>query len=132
MTIQPFGPIEAAVKELVEAKYPVAAGKVGGDLSYTSDQELYVWIGLLPGGGNTDEIEGTWAVDIDVFGNAYMTAMNHALELEAVLLTPGGHVTPTMRVDRVFQNAGPAEGPWDDDAAYRISATYVFTARRRG
>lgn len=130
MTINPFGLIEMAVKDLVEAKYPAADGKVGGDLSYTSDQDLYVWIGLLPGGGSSDEIEGTWAVDIDVFGNSYAVAMGHALALEAVLLTPGGHVTDTMRVDRVFQNTGPAEGPWDDDSAFRISATYVFSARR--
>ena len=130
MTINPFGLIEMAVKELVEVKYPAAEGKVGGDLSYTSDQDLYVWIGLIPGGGSADEIEGTWAVDIDVFGNTYATAMGHALALEAILLTPGGHVTDTMRVDRVYQNASPAEGPWDDDAAFRISATYAFSARR--
>jgi hypothetical protein len=132
VTIQPFGLIEMAVKELVEAKYAPAEGKVGGDLSYTVDQDLYVWIGLIPGGGSSDEIEGTWAVDIDVFGNAYATAMGHALALEAILLTPGGHVTDTMRVDSVTQNSGPSEGPWDDDAAWRISATYVFTARRPG
>lgn len=132
MTIQPFGLIEMAVKQLIEAIYPAAEDKVGGDLSYTAGQELYVWIGLIPGGGSTDEIEGTWAVDIDVFGDSYGTAMTHALALEALLLRPGGHRTATMRVDTVSQNSSPAEGPWDDDGTYRISATYVFTARRTG
>lgn len=132
MTIQPFGLIELAVKELIEAKYAPATGKVGGDLSYTSDQSLYVWIGLIPGAGTADEINGTWAVDIDVFGTSYKTAMDHALALEAMLLAPGGHLTPTMRVDRVLQNSSPSEGPWDDDSVFRISATYVFTARRSG
>lgn len=132
MTIQPFGLIEMAVKELIEAKYAPAFGKVGGDLSYTADQDLYVWVGLIPGGGSADEIEGTWAVDIDIFSASYASAMTHALALEAALLTPGGHRTPTMRVDSVSENSAPSEGPWDDDSAFRISATYVFTARRSG
>lgn len=131
MTIKPFDLIEMAVKELIEAKYPAAEGKVGGDLSYTSDQDLYVWIGLIPGGGSADQIEGTWAVDIDTFAPSYAAAMTHALALEAMLL-PGRHVTDSMRVDNVYQNAAPAEVPWDDEGAFRISATYVFTARRPG
>ena len=132
MTIQPFGLIEMAVKELIEAKYEPAEGKVGGDLSYDGTSDLYVWIGLIPGGGSADQIEGTWAVDIDCFGTSYGEAMTHALALEAMLLTPGGHVTPTMRVDSVFENSAPAEAIWEDDGVFRISGTYVFSARRSG
>lgn len=136
MTIQPFGLIEMAVKELIEAKYTPASGKVGGDLSYTPSadpaEDLYVWVGLIPGAGAADQIEGTWAVDIDTFGTDYKATMDHALALEAMLLTPGGHRTDTMRVDSVVQNGSPSEVPWDDDSVFRISATYVFTARRRG
>ena len=131
MTIQPFGLIEMAVKELIEAKYEPAAGKVGGDLAYDG-VDLFVWIGLIPGGGSADQIDGTWAVDIDCFGPSYGEAMTHALALEAMLLAPGGHVTPTMRVDSVLENSSPAEVPWEDDGAFRISATYVFSARRPG
>lgn len=131
MTIQPFSLIEVAIKDLIEAKYEPAAGNVGGDLSY-SGQDLYVWIGLIPGGGAADQIEGTWAVDIDAFAATYGEAMTHALAIEAMLLAPGGHRTDTMRVDSVYESSSPAEVPWDDEGSYRISATYVFSARRPG
>lgn len=126
-----FPMIEKAVKALIETLMPDAEGKVGGDLSYTSAQDFYIWIGLVPGGGNTDRIEGTWALDIDVFGTSYTATMQRALDLEALLVGPR-HVTETLRIDNVYQNSSPFEGPWDDDTVYRISATYVFTARRAG
>ena len=131
MTIQPFPLIELAVKELIEAKYPAAAGKVGGDLSYRRGDALYVFVGLVPGGGSTDNTTGQWTVDIDVLAPSYATAMTHALALEALLI-PGRHSTSIMRLDSVFQNSAPSERPWDDESAYRIGSTYVFTARRSG
>jgi len=123
--------IDAAIKELIEESYEPADGKVGGDLSYESGDALYVWIGPIPGGGSTDLTTGQWAVDIDCFGASYATAMGHALAIEALLL-PGRHETSSMIIDSVYQNSFPAERFWDDDSAYRISATYVFTARRSG
>lgn len=129
MTIQPFPMVEMALKELIEAKYAPATGNVGGDLSYDSSDDLYVWIGLVD--GSATEIDGQWIVDIDCFAADYVTAMTHALALEAVLLARL-HTTPTMCLDNTFQNESPSERPWDDDSAYRIGATYVFTARRTG
>lgn len=128
MTVNPFPLVEKAVKELVEAKYPAAVGKVGGDLSYTPDQDFYVWIGLIPG-GQTTEVDGTWIVDLDVFSTSYSDAMTRALAIEALLIGPR-HVTATMRLDNCYQNAAPSDRPWDDDTVYRVGATYVFTARR--
>lgn len=128
MTIQAFPMVEMALKELIQAKYAASVNKVGGDLSYNGGS-LYVWIGLI--GGSTTEIDGQWVVDIDCFAPTYAAAMQHALNLEAVLLA-GRHATSLMVLDNVYQNQSPAERPWDDDSAYRLGATYVFTARRSG
>lgn len=125
----PFGMVEKAVKQVIEAGKPDLAGKVGGDLAYTGEDQ-YVYIGLIPG-GSADEVDGEWYVDIDVFGRSYSAAMRTALDLETVLLKRR-HVTEEMRLDRTYQNEGPSERPWDDEAVYRIGATYVFTARRSG
>lgn len=121
--------VERAVKELIETGYEPAAGKVGGDLSYTGSG-LYVWIGLVPG-GSTDEIEGEWILDVDCFGQTYAQAMDAALDLEPVLIGRR-KVTSVLRLDSVTQNEGPSERPWDDETSYRVGATYVFTARRSG
>jgi hypothetical protein len=128
MTVNPFPLVEMAVKELIEARYEPAEGKVGGDLSYEAGDGLYVWIGLIPG-GSADEIEGEWILDIDVFADAYGIAMTHANAIEAALVGPR-HVTSVMNLDNCYQNTGPSERPWDDDSVFRIGATYVFTARR--
>lgn len=125
---QPFAMIEKAVKNLVETRMPLAAGRVGGDLSYETDQDFYVWIGLVD--GSTTMIDGLWSIDIDVFDNHYTQAMQRALDIEAILLRPGGHRTSVMRLDNVEQNQIPMERPWDDESAYRIGATYTLTARR--
>lgn len=130
MTTTPFGMVEKAVKELIEAKYAPAADHTGGDLAYNGTDDLYVWISLVPGGG-TDEINGEWIVDIDCFSTTYGKAMGHALALEALLIG-SRHITETMRLDNCYQNSYPAERPWDDDSSYRVGGTYVFTARRRG
>lgn len=124
----PFPMVEKAIKELIEEKYPAADGRVGGDLSYTTGDGLYVWIGLVPG-GSTDQIEGEWILDIDTFGESYAAAMNASLDIEAALVGPR-HVTSVLRLDNCYQNEGPSERPWDDESSYRVGATYVFTARR--
>lgn len=131
MPINPFPLIEVAVKDVIEQKYPLSDGKVGGDLSYESGQDLYVFVGLVPGSGSTDETTGEWAVDIEVFAPSYASAMTHSLALEALLL-PGRHATSSMILDNVYQNTSPSERPWDDDSVFRVGATYVFTGRRSG
>lgn len=126
MTVNPFPMVEMAVKELIET-YEPAEGKTGGDLSYDG-VGLYFWLALVPG-GSTDRLEGTWNVDIDVFAPTYGEAMQAALDLEAVLIGPR-KVTSVLRLDNVYQNVGPAERPWGDENAFRVGATYIFTARR--
>lgn len=125
-----FPLVESAIKELIEDEMSGATGNVGGDLAYDGTQDFYVWIGLIPG-GVSDQIEGEWNVDIDVFGTNYAETVGRANQLEAILVGPR-HVTSVMRIDNCYQNSGPAERPWDDDTVYRIGATYVFTARRSG
>jgi hypothetical protein len=125
---EPFQMVEKAIRELIETRYPVAEGKVGGDLDFTSGQgAFYVFIGLVD--GSTDQIEGEWIVDIDVLADRYSQAMQTSLALEAILVGPR-HVTPTMRIDNCYQNQAPHELPWDDESSYRVGGTYVFTARR--
>lgn len=130
-SIKPFPLIEKAVKEVIEANYQPADGKTGGDMDPATLDGLFVQLSLVPGVGSSDKTSGEWMIDIDVFGTSYGAAMNHALALEALLLA-GRFTTGEMIVDNVYQNASPAEGPWDDDSVFRISASYVFTARRRG
>jgi len=129
VTVQPFAPIEFAVKEMIEARYPAAVGKVGGDLSYDGTG-LYVWIGLIPGSGFADQTDGQWSLDVDVFGTDYNETMRAALAIEAGIL-PGRYSAAEMNIDTV-SGGSPAEVPWDDEAVYRISAVYTFTARRSG
>lgn len=129
MTVNPFPLVEAAIKELIETKFPAAVGKVGGDLSYAPGSGLYVWLGLI--GGSTTQVDGQWALDVDVFGDNYAEAMTNALAVEAALVGPR-HVTSTMRLDNCTQNEAPVERPWDDESVFRIGAIYVFTARRTG
>lgn len=128
---QPFGSIQKAVQEVIETKYPDAEGKVGGALNYTAGQGLYVCVMLVPGGGAETETNGSWAVDIDVFGDNYLQTLDHANAISA-LLVGKYHRTSTMLIDRVFQNVAPAPAPWEDDNVTRLSATYVFTSRRKG
>jgi len=131
-SLRPFGMVERAVKQAIVAKMPDAAGKIGGDLSFdAAEDDFYIFIALVPGRGN-GSVFGEWAVDVDVFDQNYTQAMRRALEIEALLITPGGHRTPEMRLDFGTQNAYPAERPWDDESSARIGATYVFTARRPG
>lgn len=124
----PFPMIEKAVRQLIET-YEPAQGKTGGAPRYVRGNGLYVWITLVS--GTTDQLEGEWTVDVDVFADDYGTAMNHALALEPVLIGPR-KVTELMRLDNVYQNEAPVRRPWDDETMERVGATYVFTARRKG
>lgn len=128
----PFPLVERAVRELIETKRPDLVDKVDADLTYDpASGEPYVFIALIPGAGQTDEVEGEWSLDIEVFAPHYGTAMELALALEAELVGPK-HRTSSMILDGCTQNEAPAERPWDDDAAYRVGAVYTFTARRSG
>ena len=132
MSIKPFPMIEKAIKEVLVQHYePADDANTGGDLDVDKiNAGTYFWIGLIPGAGSTDETSGQWMADLDVFGSNYAEASGHALALEALLLA-GRFTTSEMIIDNVYQNSSPAEGPWDNDAVFRISASYVFTARRR-
>lgn len=125
MTV-PFPMIELAVKELLESAFSPAV-EVGGHLSYDG-LEPYVWFGLVPG-GRTTQLDGEWILDIDCFARSYADAMTSALALEALLIGPR-RSTSVLRLDRCDQNEAPVERPWDDETAFRVGATYVFTARR--
>jgi len=130
VTTKPFGMIELAVKELLMTKLELPESRVIGDFSYKAGQDYKVWFGLVPG-GSTDQIQGEWILDIDIFDDDYTDAMDQALKLEAGLIG-SRKVTSVMRIDNVYQNEGPAERPTADDKVFRIGATYVFTARRSG
>ena len=124
--------IEKALRELIDTKMEdVSREQIGGDLSYDAVTDpFYIWIGLVT--GSTTAVDGQWVIDIDVFDNDYTQAMDRALALEAILLARGGHWTSLMRLDNVTQNEAPVSRPWDDENAYRVGATYSFTARRSG
>lgn len=128
----PFAMIEVSASEmLTDLVEDITDELIGGDLSYDGEKDFYVWIGLV--GGLSDETSGQWSVDIDVFDSTYGQAMNRCLEIEAALLGAKGHQTQGMIIDRVYQNEAPTERPgWDEESSYRVGATYVFTARRRG
>lgn len=129
--LTPFGMIEKALVALLESGFGAPEGSVGGDLSYDATvDDYYIWLGLVT--GSTTAIDGEWTIDIDVFDSRYGQAMEKALAIEAFLLKPGGHRTAVMRLDRVSQNEVPIERPWGDDNAFRVGATYTFTARRSG
>lgn len=131
--IQPFGMIETAVMQMITEAMPEAENLIGGDLSYDAEDDFYIWIGQVPGGGFSDETSGQWTIDIDVFDSTYGQAMRRSLDLEAIMLRRGGRRTSEMLIDSIVQNASPSERPWDDDeSAYRVGGTYVLTARRRG
>lgn len=127
----PFPLVERAVVELLETKIPALNGRVDGKLAYEPEQGIYVYIGLIPGGGRTDEVEGQWSLDLDVFAPHYVTAMKMALDIEAAIVGPR-HATSTMVIDQCLQNEAPSPSPWNDDRASRVGAIYVFTARRSG
>lgn len=127
--MQAFAMVEKAVRQVIETGMPAAVGKTGGDPGYEAGDDFFIWISLI--GGQTDEINGQWSLDVDVLAPSYGAAMQTALDLEPVLLARR-HVTETMRLDNTFQNESPSERPWADESVYRVGAIYSFTARREG
>jgi len=86
-------------------------------------------------GGASNALEGDFVLDIEVFSPSYSTAESVAFAVEALLLGYPHVVEVGGRkvvFDRVEQNQGPSDIPWEgDDNVTRMLATYVITARRR-
>ena len=78
----PFPLVELAVRELVIADCRSPRTGSAATCPTSPVEPYYVWFGLIPG-GSTNEIEGEWVLDIDVFDDDYTDAMNVALDLEA-------------------------------------------------
>ncbi len=139
--IKPLTSIEPAVKAFLLANYPplvaldpdAAAALVGGDLAYDPEtQDFYIRIDKVY--TQADRFEGDFTVDIEVFGVNYLETESRSLDIDALLLGYP-HVVEgedgIVVFDRVSQNTGPDELPWEDDEVSRLGATYVITARRR-
>lgn len=133
-TLKPFGSIERAVLALLEQSYEPLVGhpeRVGGNLPALPG-DLYVRIAKVT--GSSDQLEGDFVVDIETFHPDYDEAESAGLDIEALVLgyphvvKVGDH---TVVFDRVRQNQGPSEIPWEDDRVHRLLATYVITVRRR-
>lgn len=124
--IQPFAPIEIALKEVLEQWYP---DKVGGDMSFEAGEGLYIMVGLVD--GHTTKLGGEWVVDIDIFADDYATAIEAASDIEAKLLD-GAHRGGGMILDGIYQSLTARPMPWDDDNVTRLGAVYGMTARRSG
>jgi len=106
--------------------------RVGGDPYATRIDDLYIEIATVPGGSH-DQLQGDTVIDIDVYATDYSRAESVAFAAEALLLGYPHVVNVGDRkvvLDRVTQNVGPAERPWEDDSITRIGATYVITTRR--
>lgn len=139
-TVKPWGPWERAVLELFVAGYDAmpddrtqALARVGGNFDYDDSIPWYIRIDKVF--SQSTRLEGAFTVDVEVFapadGNDAESVSN---DLEALLLGYP-HVVrvddETFIFDRVYQNAGPDDLPWEDEAVTRLGATYVITARRR-
>lgn len=139
-TITKFGSIERAVKAFLISAYnqlntldPAEADAlVGGDLRFDTSKPFYIRVDKV--GGVTDRFEGTFIVDVEVFGVNYGETESRSLDIEALLLGYPHVVEVEGKMwlfDQVSQNRLPDELPWEDDAVTRLGATYVITARRR-
>lgn len=110
-----------------------ALERVGGDLAYDGVMPWYVRIDEVPGGAS-NQIEGIFVVDVEVFAPEYTIAESVSNDLEALLLRYPHVVEVDDRkvvFDRVTQNSRPNDFPWEDETVTRLGATYVITARRR-
>jgi hypothetical protein len=141
-TIKPFTSMERALMALIVrdglvvdgVETPVDEDQVGGDFGYDPDAfPWYIRIDKVPG-GQSDRHQGTFVLDLEVFGADYLLTENVAFALGALVLGYPHVVEVDDRkvvFDDVTENVGPADLPWEDDSTYRIGATYVITARRR-
>lgn len=132
---RPFmGSIERAVMALLATVGGIEEDSMGGDLSYDADAgSIYVHVARVPG-GRANKFEGDFIIDLDVFDVNYLRADSVASAIEAILLGYPHRVVVDGSLwvfDKVTQNTGPADLPWEDDRVHRLGATYVITARRR-
>lgn len=139
--VKPFKSIEKAVRALLIAELPelaamdpaTAAAHVGGDMSFDpATDDWYIRIDKVD--SNTNRFQGDFIVDIEVFDHKYLQAESRSLDIEALLLGYPLDVEVGAQkwvFDKVIQNTGPDELPWEDDRVSRLGATYVITARRR-
>lgn len=139
--IKPFGSMERALKAFLIASLPdlvaldpdAADARVGGDLAFNKrTMDWYIRIDKVS--STADRFEGDFTIDVEVFSGNYLDAESRSLDIDALLLGYP-HVVrvedQTVVFDKVFQNAGPDDLPWEDDEVSRLGATYVITARRR-
>ena len=134
--LQPYPSAERALRALIlnlETDTPVTRALVGGDFRYNPNtMPWYIRVDRVPG-GRGGQIQGEQAVDIEVFSRDYLVADSLAFALDALVLGYPHVVEVDDRkvvLDRVFQNMGPADLPWEDDSVFRIGATYSITVRR--
>ena len=139
--IKPWGPFARGLLELIVRDYLVeiveleeadARTRIGSRLDYDKALPFYIRIDQLP--GRSDQLGGFFVFDVEVFAQADSgVAESVAGHLEALLLGYP-HVVEVddekLVFDRVTQNTGPHELPWEDDGTDRLGATYVITARR--
>lgn len=138
MTIKPFtSPAERTVLALLDRDLAALEGdtsRAGGnypDSSALADEQVYVRIERVA--GSSDRLEGDFVLDIETFSASYSAAESAGFAIEALLLGYPHRVRVGEKdvvLDRVEQNQGPQEIPWEDDNVHRLSATYVITARR--
>lgn len=140
--IRAFGSIENALREFLYTRYQplvdmtdasARRAAVGGSLAYDPEtQPFYIRIDRLP--GNMTRFEGDFPIEVEVFASQYRIAESHALAIEALMLGYPHRVEVDGSLwvfDRVFQNVGIDELPWEDDETSRLGSTFVITARRR-
>lgn len=116
------------LKELPEAQ---ALKLVDGDFAFSPSKPFYIRVS--PVGGQSNRLEGDRVVDLEVFAVKYLAAESRSLDIEALLLGYPHVVEAGDRkvvFDKVYQNKGPTELPWEDEGVSRLGATYVFTIRR--
>lgn len=130
MNIRPFAPIERAVRDLIQRDFTPLPEGIGRDLP---GDFVGTYVRIERTGGSADRIQGDFLLDIEVFHTSYSRAESTLSALGALLLgyphtveVDGRRVT----FDRVVENVGPQEIPWEDDNVYRLHAMYVITARR--
>ena len=122
-----------ALLQAVAADTTVTPEMLGGDFAFDpATMAFYIQIARVPGGRST-RLQGDTLVDIDVFAQDYGTADSVSFAIEALLLGYPHVVEVDGRkvvLDNVYQNAAPAELPWEDDSTFRIGSTYSITVRR--
>lgn len=136
MTLQSFPSQEIVLRDAIRSWQSLtgdSARQVGRDeLGDLEGRPWYIRVIKLPAGG-ADQIQGDFVFDIEVFAPTYTGADSLARDLDAFLLGYP-HVVEVdgqrVVIDRVTQNVGPGEIPWEDPAVHRILATYVITMRR--